>query len=276
MITCDFFGGLGNNLFQLATVYGIHKKYGFDLRIPSHTERQGIQNFGQSHLLELKDLFENDFIYDNDLRLPKYGHPDINLNMTDYTVTPIPIKDNTCYHGYFQSVKYFSGIKINEEFIIKKDKVDFISNKYKNFFNKKTISLHYRLGGDRVTENMQHYHKNVSPEYYKKALSMIDKINHNNYNILVFTDNQPLAKTLLDNFGFDLNYIDNQNDNVLDFIMMSMCDINIVGNSTFSWWSAYMNNKIDKKVIATKSEWFGPGYKHFNLQDTFPKSWITL
>lgn len=276
MISCDFFGGLGNNLFQLATVYGIHKKHGFDLKIPTYTERQGIQNFGQSHLLELHDLFENNFVYDDNIKLPKYGHPDVNLGITDYTVIPIPVKDNTCYYGYFQSEKYFSGIKINEEFLINRNKVNFILNKYKNLFNKKTISLHYRLGGDRVTKTMQHYHKNVSPEYYYKSLGLIEDYEPNEYNILVFTDNRPLAKNLLGDSGYELIYIDNENDNILDFIMMSMCNINIVGNSTFSWWSAYMNQNKNKKVIVTETEWFGPGYKHFNLKDTFPTSWIRL
>jgi hypothetical protein len=37
-----------------------------------------------------------------------------------------------------------------------------------------------------------------------------------------------------------------------------------------------MNKNPNKKVIVTESEWFGPGYKHFNLKDTFPPSWIRI
>ena len=70
--------------------------------------------------------------------------------------------------------------------------------------------------------------------------------------------------------------MDNSNNNILDFIFMSMCDINIVGNSTFSWWAAYLNQTENNKVIVTENEWFGPGYKHFNLKDTFPESWIRI
>jgi hypothetical protein len=278
MITCDFFGGLGNNLFQLATVYNIHKKYNYELRIPTFSQRNGIERYGQSNVLELNELFENKFFYDDSLinNLPKYIHPDVNLNSTDYTVTKIPISDNTCYSGYFQSEKYFNDININKEFIISTEKKSHIQNKYKNLFLKKNISLHYRLGGDRITSMMQHYHKNVSPEYYKSALDLISDYNENDYNVLVFTDNRNLAENLLSGFKYNFIYIDNNNDNIIDFIMMSMCDINIIGNSTFSWWSAYMNSKENKKVIATKTEWFGPGYKHFNLTDTFPKDWITL
>ena len=56
MISCDFFGGLGNNLFQLATVYSIHKKFGYDLIIPFESKRGNIQIYGQSNKLELCEI----------------------------------------------------------------------------------------------------------------------------------------------------------------------------------------------------------------------------
>jgi hypothetical protein len=275
MITTEFFGGLGNNLFQLATVYSIHRKYGLDLQIPSTTARYNIELYDQESKLEFEDLFDNKFNYNNELNLNKYVHPDVKLTATDYSYKPIPILDNTCYYGYFQSERYFQGIDIQSELILSKERKEFLLDKYKDLFSKKTISLHYRLGGDRVTSHMQHYHKNVSLEYYSKALSLISEYNRDDYNILVFSDNIKLAEDLIRQTGYSIIPISNSS-NVLDFIMMSMCDINIVGNSTFSWWAAYLNSNKNKKVIVTEQEWFGPGYKHFNLIDTFPKSWIRL
>ena len=278
MISCDFFGGLGNNLFQLATAYSIHKKFGYELRIPDYTSRGDIIKYGQSDILEFSKLFDNEFVYDNSIsqKLGKYVHNDVNPATTDYTYSPITISDNTTYVGYFQSEKYFLGINIQEEFKIKQNNIEIIKNKYSNLFDKKNISLHYRLGGDRVTAHMQHFHKNVSPNFFNQSIDMIDDYNSDDYNILVFTDNLPLAKNLLSNFNKNLIFIDNNNDNILDFTFMSLCDVNVVSNSTFSWWSAYLNKNINKKIIVTKSEWFGPGYQHFNLKDTFPNTWITL
>lgn len=278
MISCDFFGGLGNNLFQLATAYSIHKKFGYELRIPDYTNRGDIIKYGQSHTLEFSKLFDNEFLYDNNVnqKLKKYYHNDMNPSTTDYSYSPIIISDETTYIGYFQSEKYFLGVNIQEEFKIKQDNIEIIKNKYLNLFDKKNISLHYRLGGDRVTEHMQHFHKNVSPNFFKKSIDIIGDYNSDDYNILVFTDNLPLAKNLLSDFNENLIFIDNNNDNILDFTFMSLCDVNVVSNSTFSWWSAYLNKNINKKIIVTKSEWFGPGYQHFNLKDTFPNTWITL
>ena len=275
MITCNFGGGLGNNLFQLATVYSISKKFGYDLKIPRITSRIGIEKYGQSTKLELDYLFENRFEYDDSLinKLKSYSHIDNQLK--SYNYTPIPIEDNTCYSGYFQSHKYFLGVDIQKEFILRKNNIEVIKDKYNKIFDKKTISLHFRLGGDRNTQHMQVYHKNLSIDYYKKALNII-KYNPDEYNIVAFTDNMSLCGDYLKNLNYPINLIDNKNNNVLDFTFMSLCDINIVGNSTFSWWSAYLNQNQNNKIIVTESEWFGPGYKHFDLKDAFPKEWIRL
>lgn len=274
MISCNFFGGLGNNLFQLATVYSIHKLCNVELQIPSTVDRGNIGIYGQETKLEFNKLFENDFIYNDHLSLHKYIHPDTDLNNTDYRYSEVPLYDNVCYHGYFQSDRYFLGVDISKEFKLRINNIDYIKNTYQSLFDKKTISLHYRLGGDRVTDFMQNYHKNVSIDYYKQALELI-QYNPDEYNILVFSDKMDLCKDLLKELDYPFHFIQNET-NVLDFTMMSLCNINIVSNSTFSWWAAYMNQNDDKKIIVTESEWFGPGYKHFNLTDTFPQSWIRL
>ena len=278
MISCSFFGGLGNNLFQLATVYNLHKKYGFELSIPSYTDRGHIHIYGQSSRLELSELFDNEFIYNAHINkgLLNYTHSDVDLNQTNYTFSDIIKQDNVNYIGYFQSERYFPDIVPKNEFILSKDEIEIVKNKYEKLFDKKNISMHYRLGGDRTTEHMQHYHKNVSTDFYSKALEQILDYNPDEYNILVFTDNPKLCKEILKDFKYNLIFIDNNNNNVMDFVLMSLCDVNIVGNSTFSWWAAHLNQNDSPIVIVTESEWFGPGYKHFNLKDTFPESWIRL
>lgn len=275
MITCEFFGGLGNNLFQLATVYSIHKRTGVDFQIPSIVDRGNIEIYGQEPKLELFKLFENEFVYNNNLNLHKYHHNDMNPSTTDFSYVEIPLYDETCYCGYFQSDKYFLGVDISKEFKLKKENIDYINKNFGELFNKKTIALHYRLGGDRVTSHMQHFHKNVSVDFYKKSIELIEDYSPETYNILVFSDNINLCKTILADFPYSVTFIEGTN-NIIDFTMMALCNVNVVGNSTFSWWAAYMNQNEDKKVIVTESEWFGPGYSHFNLKDTFPESWIRL
>jgi hypothetical protein len=275
MITCVLSGGLGNNLFQLANIYNISKKYNVDYFLPKTVNRGDIGRFGQSTILEFDRLFDNKFIYDSDVKnsvIKRYIHHDHNPN-SNFSYREPPFLDNHCYIGYFQSEKYFSDFDIKNEFILNSKIISELKNKYENLFLKKTIALHYRLGGDRVTQHMQHYHKNVNSEYYKKAIKeVIGDDSDGDYNILLFSDKQELAQNLLSNLGYTVTPIYNK-DNVEDFIMMTICDNVILSNSTFSWWSAYMNNKKGK-IVAPKSQWFGPGYKHFDLSSTFPDKWI--
>jgi hypothetical protein len=77
------------------------------------------------------------------------------------------------------------------------------------------------------------------------------------------------------NYLNTIHLFNRTNDNIKDFALMSLCDYNIIGNSTFSWWAAYLNQN-NTLTIAPKNEWFGQGYKHFDLQDLFPKNWMVL
>lgn len=273
MITCTFAGGLGNNLFQLANIYNLHKKHNVDYSIPASINRNTADFYKQSSTLEIDRLFDNNFNTADNLKLSEYMHTDMKGGAFEYT--DIQFRDNTCYKGYFQSHKYFKDFDIKNEFILSQSILNDLKDKYKDIFSKKTIAVHYRLAGDRVEEKVQHFHKTVSIDFYKNAIDIILGDNDvSEYNILLFSDNMNHAIELVKDIEYDLIPIINK-DNVEDFIMMSICDYNIIGNSTFAWWSAYLN-KNNNKVIAPKSEWFGPGYSHFNINDLFPENWITL
>ena len=56
---------------------------------------------------------------------------------------------------------------------------------------------------------------------------------------------------------------------------MSNCRDNIIANSSFSWWGAWLNQNISKKVICPK-KWFGPKYSDKETHDLFPKTWSVI
>ncbi|EPO2592080.1 alpha-1,2-fucosyltransferase, partial [Escherichia albertii] len=57
----------------------------------------------------------------------------------------------------------------------------------------------------------------------------------------------------------------------LDMLLMSKCKHNIISNSSFSWWAAWLNENRNKIVIAP-SKWFKKDIKH----DIIPESWVKL
>ena len=61
----------------------------------------------------------------------------------------------------------------------------------------------------------------------------------------------------------------------IELYMMSLCDHNIIANSSFSWWGAWLNENPNKKVIAPK-KWFGPAYGDINDNDLVPETWTRL
>ena len=103
-------------------------------------------------------------------------------------------------------------------------------------------------------------------EYYKSAMG-----HFRGYKFVIFSDDIPWCK---ENFiGDNFTFIDGEED-YIDLYLMSVCEHNIIANSSFSWWGAYLNTNITKKVIAPK-EWFGK-VKCISSSNIISTEWISI
>ncbi len=134
-----------------------------------------------------------------------------------------------------------------------------------------SVSIHLR-GGDYVQGDKSNFHGTCSPEYYTGAIQYIkDKIS--NPHFYIFTDDIGWAKKYI-NFPEPYTFISDSTHLVHEeLILMSQCEHNIIANSTFSWWAAWLNNNPEKIVIAPK-KWFNN--QDIPSDDIVPASWITI
>ena len=189
-----------------------------------------------------------------------------------YTSTiynPIPLNDNMKISGHFQSHKYFNFCKdkITNLFQVPDSIKEKVKNKYSMYLQSNAVSLHVRRT-DYLKFNNQYEILDFS--YYKKALTNFPEAEI----VLIFSDDIGWCKQNLPSFGKLCVYVEDQTD-VEDLMLMSEIKNNIIANSTFSWWGAYLNQNEDRKIIAP-NKWFGPARQQANFDDLYPKEWIRV
>ena len=93
-------------------------------------------------------------------------------------------------------------------------------------------------------------------DYYSKAIDYVRR-NFENPVFFIFSDDIAWSKDFLKDFECDFNFVDinSENDSYFDMNLMSKCKINIIANSTFSWWASFINTHPQRKVIVPNN-WF--------------------
>ena len=132
-----------------------------------------------------------------------------------------------------------------------------------------SVSLHIRRG-----DYINHPFLNTCDvEYYKKAVMEILKINKQ-VHFFIFSDDIHWVKNNLDFINHKtLIVLESDIPDNEEMYLMSQCKYNIIANSSFSWWGAWLNQNSDKKVIAPK-KWFKSST--LNTNDLIPASWVRL
>lgn len=195
-------------------------------------------------------------------------------NQPSLLYSPIPYVPNMQTNGWFASEKYFKHHKdeILALFAPHPDITNYLKDKYKDILEyPNTVAIHVRayfLESSYAAQNFISYKK----DYFEKAMSLFS----DNALFVVFSDKinwckQEFAKM---DTTKNIRYIENEK-NYYDFFLMSMCKHNIISNSTFSWWGAYLNNNPDKIVIAPP-KWFCPESGFQDIPDIFPEEWFIL
>jgi hypothetical protein len=280
MITFSELGRMGlfaNQMFQLATLIGVSEKTGHELKLPRENTNH---EFGQFYNLatgktkhiymEMQECFEvPDKYFAPRAEVmgniqQQYKEPFFNF---DKNIFDIP--DGTDINGFFQSDKYFRDAEstVRSVFTFKPE----IQERAKRELDKirqdvPLVSIHVRRG-DYVFNSGNH--TVVDLDFYSDVIGKF--FSDQPYQFVVFSDDVEWCKN-----AFEGGYVIDINDARTEMCMMSMCDHHIIGNSTFSWWGAWLNPNPQKIVVAP-SQWFGPNIAgKNNIMDVLPQTWFFL
>mgnify|MGYP001419648640 CR=1 FL=1 len=285
MVIVRMVGGVGNQLFCYAYAKSLQQK-GYDVKIDISTfkfNKIDSYEFDKYNIdIPISTQEENERLFNNSLLskiLKRFGI-DISNKVREKSLlfdeSLLRINDNSYVDGYFQNEKYFYDIRdiILEQISINRPLSNFTKSIQKkiNSLNN-TCSIHVRRG-DMANDINVKIHGVCSVEYYNNAIEYLkNKLGEVNY--FIFSDDFEWCRSNLkiDNAIFvesDEHRIAHE-----DIYLMSLCDHNIIANSTFSWWGAWLNDNVSQISIAPM-EWFKDKKYQKQSQDIVPNGWIKI
>ena len=281
-------GGLGNQMFQ----YSLKKKMDLFYKSPNYIDLSFFEtkkihnNYELERVFGIKDnvcipsafyLKINTFInhFAHILSIP-FVRTFYSLSETKFgfydRLFSLPYNENFILDGYWQSESYFRDIRQELLKAFEFPELDEVNKKLlssiPDCFN--LVSIHVRRG-DYLTSSM--YCRLSDTDYYKNAIEFI-KTNVSNPYYLIFSDDTEWCR----NYFSDLNNVsfvdwNKGMDSFRDMQLMSLCEHNIIANSSFSWWGAWLNRNTDKIVVSPKHFYT---IKSIREDSLIPESWTKL
>lgn len=250
-------GGLGNQMFEYAFYLSCRQK-GMDLRL--NRDLYEVNAMHNGYLLDrVFGVSAEDVKKSNNwsvLLTRLVCH--FGFSWQVYTDKPMdynPAAFNTkCryYHGVFINAAYFKDYVqvIRDAFTFKN--IDNRNEEIAQIMNtENSVSVHIRRGD---------YLKNpiygvCGEDYYRNAIKKMAS-QTSDAKFYVFSDDPEWCRDFMGEMNVNYQVIDHNRgaDSYKDMYLMTKCRHNIIANSTFSWWGAWLNDNPEKVVIAP-SKW---------------------
>ena len=291
MIITKLMGGLGNQMFQVATAYALATKYNTKFKLDlSFLNKNNISTESftarEYELAVFNKKFEFASQNDLDFFFPKnkkiivrftrkikrlLHNPQIIIDNWN----PIGFfekKSSYIYlDGYWQSEDYFKSYEQEIKKLFQFPTIDDIRKDLVTeirAFN--SVSIHFRRGDYANNSHVKAFHGLLEFDYYQRAMNHINSvvINPKYY---IFSDDPEWVKMHFEN-EIDFTIIDTESG-IKDMYLMSLCKHNIIANSSFSWCAAWLNTNPGKIVVVPK-KWFNAN--DLNYEHVIPENWQKL
>lgn len=279
MVRVKLWGGLGNQMFQyaLGRSLALKNRTYLQLDLSEYQDKNEAADY-ISRNFEL-DLFNVNYITESKenfivTKILNYTSPVKYVQENGYVYDPSVLekKGRLYLYGYWQCENYFKSIEdtIRKDFTFKKQP-NAANTQYLNQIAKvNAVSIHFRRGDYVTVQTAVNFNGICTIDYYKDAIAHI-KIKVENPHFFVFSDDLSWVKENID-FEDPHTYVDGNygEHSYEDMRLMAACKHNIIANSTFSWWGAWLNNNKEKVVVAPQN-WFKT-----EKTDIIPNNWIKI
>ncbi len=287
LLIVKLIGGLGNQMFQYAFARALANKQNTEFRLDiSGYEKQLAINTYREYELQCFNILEkiaepellNQYKNSKTVLLRKILNKlKLNFFSSSYILetaftydASIWQKKDAYFDGYWQSYKYFSDIRefLLREFTIKEPLDAFNQTLLESIKAENSVSIHIRRGDYVSNAKANITHGTCSLQYYLTAIEYLQK-QFKEIKWFVFSDDIAWAK---ENLSLENAQFINHNQGkqaYKDLYLMSNCAHNIIANSSFSWWGAWLNVNPEKIVIAPKA-WFKVNK---DTSDLIPSEW---
>lgn len=274
-------GGLGNQMFQYAFLLAMREATGDEcLMDASKYATYKLHNgFELSNVFNItarcatKEELKRVTRYTTNYKLSRIYRKLLPKKRTE-VIEPMPsceylpnifkeAKGDRFYEGIWQNEKYFGHIRpiILQEFSYRQPRS--IQNKEtaKKFAEGTTVSMHIRRGDYLLHKN---YIGLCGLDYYASAINYVKEKYGSQVKFAIFSNDMNWCKDNILPLIIDHEYTmvdwNKGAESYNDIRLMGYCRVNIIANSSFSWWAAYLNQNEDKEVIAPKV-WINPPIK---------------
>jgi hypothetical protein len=281
MIIVKLTGGLGNQLFQYSAArsLGIKNATGFRLDLSEYADENSFRKYGLKHFNIVENIASAEEI--NAFRKtglkkileklkPYYRRSVIKYRNYAFDKNVLDLSGDHYLNGYWQSEKYFKQIEtaIRAEVTLKTPLDGAANELLKHIDSVHSVSIHVRRG-DYLTNKISKVYELCDKEYYERALEkMLEKIPSAEF--FIFSDDPAWVKANLP-LPSSANVVSGNNlPEHEELFLMAACKHQIIANSSFSWWGAWLNNNPNKIIIGPKV-WF-----KFSQDDQgiMPESWL--
>jgi hypothetical protein len=272
-------GGLGNQIFQytIAKSISIKNNIIFKLDITAY-ETYKLHNGYRLNLFNIDEHIATE----EEIKCFKGKHNiinkiinNLNLNKLIYKEKERTLYDKNIFtkkdiylDGYWQNEKYFINIRdeIIRDFIPKNNNSIIVENYLKDINTTNSVSIHVRRGDYANHPNIGI----LDISYYQKAVIYMTKYIENPI-FYIFSNDIEWCK---ENFIFidKKIIIDKTNNEIEDMILMKNCNHNIIANSSFSWWGAWLN-KNDNKIVIAPKKWMAENPNNYKW---VPDNWVEI